>query len=136
MTKFFNKLKKPCFWPILGPFSQFLGQKFFSRKSGSVTHNFIWVSSTMPKFRKNWWYNSKKTPRQTEGRNDGQTLFHRALPVTARVPNNMHRSKLHLYHTYWRKHFLQLLKVTLFHGHFSRFLDCKNGTKSCKASHM
>ena len=44
MTKFFNKFKKPCFWPIFVPFSQFWWQKFFSRKSGSVTHNFIWVS--------------------------------------------------------------------------------------------
>ena len=32
MTKFFNMFKKPCFWPIFGG-------KFFSRKSGSVTHN-------------------------------------------------------------------------------------------------
>ena len=31
MTKFSNKLKKPCFWPILGPFFPILGQKkFFS----------------------------------------------------------------------------------------------------------
>ena len=27
-------------------------------------------------------------------------------------------------------------KVTLFHGCFSRFLNCKNGTKSLKASHI
>ena len=27
-----------------------------------------------------------------------------------------------------------LLKVTLLHGWFSRFLNCTNGTKSCKAS--
>ena len=27
MTKYFNKFKKPCFWPII--FSQFLGQNFF-----------------------------------------------------------------------------------------------------------
>ena len=26
-----------------------------------------------------------------------------------------------------------LLKVTLFHGYFSRFLNCVNGTKSRKA---
>ena len=32
MTKFFNKFKKPCF-------GLFLGQDFFSRKSGSVTLN-------------------------------------------------------------------------------------------------
>ena len=29
-----------------------------------------------------------------------------------------------------------LLKVTLIHGSFSRFLNCKNGTKSRKASHI
>ena len=27
MTKFSDKLEKPCFWPILGPFSQFWGKK-------------------------------------------------------------------------------------------------------------
>ena len=29
---FSNKFKKPCFWPILGPFSQFLGQRKISWK--------------------------------------------------------------------------------------------------------
>ena len=29
-----------------------------------------------------------------------------------------------------------LLKETLFHGCFSRFLNCTNGTKSRKASHI
>ena len=29
-----------------------------------------------------------------------------------------------------------LLKATLLHGCFSRFLDCTNGTKSRKASHI
>ena len=27
MTKFSNKLKKPFFWPIMGPYSQFRGAK-------------------------------------------------------------------------------------------------------------
>ena len=31
---------------------------------------------------------------------------------------------------------LLVLKVTLLHGCFSRFLNCTNGTKSRKASHM
>ena len=35
MTKFFFKFKNPYFWPI----SNFGGQKRFSRKSGSVSHN-------------------------------------------------------------------------------------------------
>ena len=29
-----------------------------------------------------------------------------------------------------------LLEVTLFHGYFSRFLNCANSTKARKASHM
>ena len=29
-----------------------------------------------------------------------------------------------------------LVKVTLLQGCFSRFLNCKNGAKSCKASQM
>ena len=29
-----------------------------------------------------------------------------------------------------------LKEATLFHGYFSRFLNCKNGTKSRKASHL
>ena len=38
------------FCPIF-PISE--AKKIFSEKSGSATHNFIWVSSSMPKFRKN-----------------------------------------------------------------------------------
>ena len=34
----------------------------------------------------------------------------------------------------WRD--VTLLKVTLIHGCFLRFLNCTNGTKSCKASHI
>ena len=56
-------------------------------KSGSVMHNFISFSSIMPKFRKNWWYNSRKMPGQMEGwkerQKDRQTLFFRTLPTTA-----------------------------------------------------
>ena len=49
IIEFSDKLKKPCFWPILGRFFQFWGQKQVSWK---ITHNFMWVSSTMPKSRK------------------------------------------------------------------------------------
>ena len=91
MTRFSNKFKKPCFSPVLGPFSPFLGKKDFPGKSSSVMHNFIWVSSTMPKFRKSWWYNSKKTPgRQKDGwkdgRIEGQTLLYRNVPATSKGP--------------------------------------------------
>ena len=88
MTKFPNKLKKPCFWPILDPFSQFWGKKkFFLKKSNSVTQKFIWISSTMPNFRKNDTIPRKYLDRRMDGRmKDGQTLFYRTLPATAGGP--------------------------------------------------
>lgn len=50
MPTFFNKFKKPGFYDIFGPFSQFLRQKN-SRKPGSVTYSFIQISNTIPKFK-------------------------------------------------------------------------------------
>ena len=47
MTKFFSKFKIPYIWPSFG-------ENFFFKKSGPVTHSFIWVSSTMQKLRKNY----------------------------------------------------------------------------------
>ena len=72
MTKCFYKFKKPCFWSIL----QILGAKHFSGKSGSDTHNFIRVSSTMPKFRKKLmiqFQENVRTDRRTEGQSDRRT---------------------------------------------------------------
>ena len=46
-------LKNSVFGLFLVHFPNFWGKKIFSGKSCSVTHNFIWVSSTMPKYRKN-----------------------------------------------------------------------------------
>ena len=39
MTKFYNKLKKPYFWSISGPFPPFFGQNYFFQNCGSVIHN-------------------------------------------------------------------------------------------------
>ena len=56
------------------PFFSILGQKkIFLRKFSSITDNFIWISSTMPNFRKNFWCNSKKIPGQKDGWKDGRT---------------------------------------------------------------
>ena len=56
-----------------GPFFSILRQKFFFLgKSGSVTHKFIWVSSTMPNSRKNLWCNYKKMSRQKDWWKDGR----------------------------------------------------------------
>ena len=86
MTKFLNIFKKPCFCPIFGPFFQFLEQKNFSRKFGSVPHNFIWISSNIPNIRKKLMIQFKKKKhldRRTEG---WKTLFQRSLPTTAGGP--------------------------------------------------
>ena len=71
-----------------GPFFSILGEKkFFVRKSNSVTPNFIWISSTMPNFRKNDTIPRKYLDRRMDGRmKDGQTLFYRILPGTVRGP--------------------------------------------------
>ena len=37
MSNFFNK-KTPGFWPIFGPFSQFLGQKKIFPKNPALSH--------------------------------------------------------------------------------------------------
>ena len=50
------------FWTIFLVFRA----KFLLNESVPVTHNFIWVSSNMPNFRKIWWSNSMKTLGQTE----------------------------------------------------------------------
>ena len=73
MTKFSNKWKKPCFWPILGPFFQFWAKTNFSQKIQLCHAQLHWVSSTMPNFRKNLWYNSKKMPEQKDGWKDRRT---------------------------------------------------------------
>ena len=57
MVKFFANFKTPFFWPI------FDAKKGIPQKSDSVKHNFIWVSNTMPKYRKNKSSNFKKAPR-------------------------------------------------------------------------
>ena len=86
MTNFFNKFKKLCFWSICLSFSQFWGQKIFSRKSSSVTHNFIWSSALCQNFEKNNDAIPRKHPNRWKDRlTERQTLFHKALPVTSRV---------------------------------------------------
>ena len=78
MTKFFIKLKKT----ILTDFLNF-GAKFFLKK---IHHNFIQVSSNMPKFRKNLWFSPEKTPEQKDKQKDGRTIlyfiFYRTIPAT------------------------------------------------------
>ena len=75
MTKFSNKLKKPCFWPILGPFFQFLGQKtFFSEipaLSRTTSYEFQALCQILEKT-----YDAiprKYLERRMDGRTEGRT---------------------------------------------------------------
>ena len=73
MVKFYNELVH---------FLNFGAQKIFSGKSGSFTHNFIWVSSTMPKLWKKV-DTILKNAQTGGGRMDRQTSFCRSLQATA-----------------------------------------------------
>ena len=64
--------KKSCFWTIFGPFSQLLRQKKVFLENPAVTHNFIWVSSIMPKFWKKLMIQFQENT-QTDRRMDGRT---------------------------------------------------------------
>ena len=68
--------KKPVFGPFLVHFPNFRSKKLFSGKSGSVTHNFIWISNTVPKSRKKLiiqFQENTRTDGRTEGQKDGKT---------------------------------------------------------------
>ena len=83
MKKFFNKFQKPYFWPIFGPFSQFLGQKNFFLENAALSHttsygflapcqNLEKTNYTIPRKRldrrKDGWKD-----RRMEGQNNGRT---------------------------------------------------------------
>ena len=92
MTKLFLQFKKPYFWHV----SLILGaKKLFPKIFGSVMYSLIRVSTTVLKFRKTYWYNSKRTSRQMAGHQDGQTLFHRTIPAAAGSPTSTTRVHWH-----------------------------------------
>ena len=71
MNKFSNKFKKPYFWPILGEFSQFRGQKNFPQNPAlsrttvdgilAPCQSFEKINDTIPR---------KRPDRQGDGRTD------------------------------------------------------------------
>ena len=67
MTKFFSKVKKHCFSPFLAHFAYFW--------DNIVTHNFIYVSSTMPKFKKTNDTNPIKRPDRLKDRRTDSPYF-------------------------------------------------------------
>ena len=98
MTKFSNKLKKPCFWPILGPFSQCLEQKKNVQENSvlSRTTSYGFLAPCQNSEKVNDMIQRKRPDRRKDGWKDGQTLFYRTLAATAGGPiiwscNNVYR---------------------------------------------
>ena len=92
MTKFSNKFKKPCFWPIFPIFGAkrfFLKNRALSRPTRHVPLTQCWVSEKtnepIPWKLTNRWKDGR-VDGTTDGRIDRQTLFYRTLPATARGP--------------------------------------------------
>ena len=75
------QIQKTYFWPFFDPFFQFfVTKKSFSKKSGTVAQNVLWVFSTMSKFRKKLIF-----PFQENVRTDGRTS-ERANRLYFKVP--------------------------------------------------
>ena len=75
----FLKSPKQCFWAI---FDHFYLIEIFSKKSSSVTHNYIWTPN-MLSFRKKLMSQSQENLWE-DGIRDRQTVFHRTLPTKTR----------------------------------------------------
>ena len=75
MTKFFNKFKKHCFWSILGPFSQFLGQKkiFLENLALSRITSYEFLAPCQNLGKVNDTVQRKCPDRREDGQKDGQT---------------------------------------------------------------
>ena len=69
MTKFSNKFKKPCFWPIFGAKNIFLENPALSR---ITSYWFLAPCQNLEKF--NDTIQRKRLDRQTEGQKDGQKI--------------------------------------------------------------
>ena len=72
MPKLSNKSKKPCFWPILGTFFQFWGQKkiFSENPSVSCTSSYEFLILCQISEKANDTIPRKRLDRRTEGRAD------------------------------------------------------------------
>ena len=85
MTQFSNKFKKPCFWPIFGPLSPFLGQKDFFKKIRPCHAQQDMGPYHRAEFQKKIMSQSQENF-ETDGKMDGQTLFYRTLLATVGGP--------------------------------------------------
>ena len=87
MTKSFNKLKKPCFWPIFGPLAQILGKKIFFPENPDLSHiTYIRVIAPCKNSEKtNAKISRKRLVRRTDRKTD-RPYFVLTLPATAGGP--------------------------------------------------
>ena len=93
ISKFFNKLKNPCFRLIFGPFSQFSGKNVFPENpdlSRLTSYRFLALHQNLEKTNDTI---LRKRPDRRKGEQDGQkdrqTLFYRTYLATARGPKNI-----------------------------------------------
>ena len=76
MTEFSNIFKKPCFWPIVGPFSQFWGQKKIFMENPALsrtTSNRAQLGPCQNLEKVNDTIQRKHLDRWKDGRMDGRT---------------------------------------------------------------
>ena len=75
MTKCFNKFKKPYFWPIFGPFSDFRAKTFFPENPAlSCTTSYGFLASCQNSEKTNdTTISRKRLGRRTDGRTKGRT---------------------------------------------------------------
>ena len=93
MTKFSNKLKKPCFGTFWTLFPNFGVKKNLPKNPAlSRTTSFEFLAPCQISEKANDAIPRKRLDRRTngrtEGRKDGQTLFYKTLPATTGVPIN------------------------------------------------
>ena len=95
MTKFFNKFKKPCFWPIFWSFSQFWGQKKFPENLPLPCLMLYRLLAPCQNLEDNDMIPRKCQQRQKDGWKygwkDGQTIFYMTLPATTWGLMNIHQ---------------------------------------------
>ena len=127
MTKFSNKFKKLCFWPI---FPIFGAKRFFLRnpalshrkKHGPLTS--CWVSQktneSIPRK-----LPDGRTERWKDGKTERRTLIHRTLPTTARGATRLELKfqEVHFFKTILTKFWNHRLLIDAFDQKLSHLLS-------------
>ena len=127
MTKFSNKFKRPCFWPILGLFSQFLAQKKFKiflenlALSCTTSYGFLVPCQNLEKVNDTI---QRKCPDRWK---DRQNLFHRTLPVTVGGQKRLVFTQNQTSFCAWKRFQRQLQELS-YNGQLYLQCSCGNST--------